>query len=64
MVRVLDDEAIAQTMMDGIRIYYNFLRRHKTLSGKTPAQRTRLVNDMEKVNSASPIKKATIAKIA
>jgi hypothetical protein len=53
------EEAIEQTMMDGLQIYYNFLRPHMALDGKTPAQKAKLVSDMEKVNWASLIKKAT-----
>jgi transposase-like protein len=36
-MRGLDDVKTAQTMMDGLRIYYNFIRSHTTLNGKTPA---------------------------
>ena len=38
IVRGLDDENTAQTMMDGMQIYYNFIRPHMALDGKTPAQ--------------------------
>jgi transposase-like protein len=38
VMRGLDDVGTAQTMMDGLRIYYNFLRPHSALSGKTPAE--------------------------
>ena len=27
-----------QTIIDGFRIYYNFIRPHQSLNGKTPAQ--------------------------
>jgi transposase InsO family protein len=59
VIRGLDDEATAQTMMDGLQVYYNFLRPHMALDGKTPAQKAKLVGDTEKVNWASLIKKAT-----
>jgi len=38
-MRGLDEESTAQTMMDGMRIYYNFIRPHMALDGKTPAQK-------------------------
>jgi hypothetical protein len=31
----------AQTMMDGMRIYYNFIRPHMALNGKTPAEKSK-----------------------
>ena len=58
----LDDEATAQTMMDGLQIYYNFLRPHMALNGKTPAQKENLVGETEKADWASLIKKATKVK--
>jgi transposase-like protein len=41
-MRGLDDEQTAQTIMDGMRLYYNFLRRHSALNGKTPAQKANI----------------------
>jgi len=38
VMRGLDDVETAQTMMDGLRIYYNFIRPHSALDGKTPAR--------------------------
>jgi transposase-like protein len=38
VMRGLYDEATAQTIMDGMRIYYNFIRPHMSLNGKTPAE--------------------------
>jgi putative transposase len=38
VMRGLDDVETAQTMMDGMRIYYNFLRPHTALNGKTPSE--------------------------
>lgn len=61
-MRGLDNEATAQTMMEGLQIYYNFLRPHIALDGKTPAQKAKLVSDAEKVNWASLIKKASKTK--
>lgn len=45
VMRGLDDEATAQTMMDGLRIYYNFIRPHIALNGKTPAQKANIESD-------------------
>jgi len=42
VMRGLDDEATAQTMMDGIRIYYNFIRPHMALGGRTPAEQAKI----------------------
>ena len=35
----------AQTMADELRIYYNFLRPHTALDGKTPAQKANIQTD-------------------
>jgi hypothetical protein len=32
----------AQTMMDGMRIYYNLIRPHQSLNGKTPAEKANI----------------------
>jgi transposase-like protein len=45
VMRGLDDMKTAQTMMDGLRIYYNFLRPHGALNGKTPAQKANIETD-------------------
>jgi transposase InsO family protein len=34
----LKDKGTTSTMMDGQRIYYNFIRPHMALNGKTPAE--------------------------
>jgi hypothetical protein len=34
----LKDEPTARTIIDGFRIYYNFIRPHMALNGKTPAE--------------------------
>lgn len=56
-MRGLDDEQTAQTMMDGMRIYYNFIRPHTALNGKTPAQKANIETDQAKWMSL--IKKAS-----
>ena len=38
VMRGLEDEPTAQTIIDGFRIYYNFIRPHMALDGKTPAE--------------------------
>jgi len=58
VMRGLDDEATAQTMMDGMRIHYNFIRPHMALDGKTPAQKAKIDVD-SKQNWLSLIKKAS-----
>lgn len=57
VMRGLDDIETAQTMMDGMRIYYNFLRPHSALGGKTPAQKANIETD--KAKWMSLIKKAS-----
>jgi len=37
-VRGLANEDSAKTSVDGMRIYYNFIRPHQGLKGKTPAE--------------------------
>jgi len=37
-MRDLKDEPTARTIIDGFRIYYNFIRPHMALKGKTPAE--------------------------
>ncbi len=39
VMRGLKDREKANTIMDGQRIYYNFIRPHMALNGKTPAQK-------------------------
>lgn len=56
VMRGLDDVETAQTMMDGLRIYYNFMRPHMALDGKTPAQKAKIATDKEQWMSL--IKKA------
>jgi len=56
-MRALDDVETAQTMMDGLRIYYNFIRPHTALKGKTPAQKAKIETD--KAEWMSLIKKAS-----
>jgi len=57
VMRGLDDMETAQTVMDGMRLYYNFLRPHSALNGKTPAQKANIESDEAKWMSL--IKKAS-----
>jgi transposase-like protein len=59
VMRGLDDAQTAQTMMDGLRIYYNFMRPHMALDGKTPAQKARIADSSTPENWLSLIKKAS-----
>jgi hypothetical protein len=61
VMRGLDDEATAQTMMDGLRLYYNFIRPHSALDGKTPAQKAKIISNLESESWVSLIKKASNA---
>lgn len=46
-MRGLDNEDSAQTIIDGMRIYYNFIRPHMALNGKTPAEQANIDSLME-----------------
>lgn len=62
VMRGLDDEQTAQTMMDGLRLYYNFIRPHSALDGKTPAQKAKITHSSTPENWLSLIKRASKAK--
>jgi len=57
VMRGLDDVETAQTMMDGLRIYYNFLRPHLALEGRTPAEKAKVSTELQTWQSL--IKKAS-----
>jgi transposase-like protein len=59
VMRGLDDMETAQTMMDELRIYYNFMRPHMALDGKTPAQKAKIADNLTPENWLSLIKKAS-----
>jgi hypothetical protein len=59
VMRGLDDEATAQTMMDGMRIYYNFIRPHTALKGQTPAQIAKISTDTNRIKWLSLIRRAS-----
>jgi transposase-like protein len=56
VMRGLEDDETAQTIIDGLRIYYNFIRPHQALNGKTPAQRAKLNLKLERNRWISLIK--------
>jgi transposase-like protein len=60
VMRGLDEETTAQTMMDGLRVYYNFIRPHTALNGKTPAEKAG-IKGLEQNKWKSLLKKASQA---
>ncbi len=63
VMRGLDKETSAQTMMEGMKIYYNFIRPHMALNGKTPAQQAKIADNSTPENWKSLIKKASKVKL-
>jgi len=59
VMRGLDNKQTAQTIIDGMRIYYNFIRPHTALNGKTPAQKAKIDKESKEAKWLSLIKKAT-----
>jgi transposase-like protein len=59
VMRGLDEESTAQTMMDGMRIYYNFIRPHVALNGKTPAQKANIDLELRDNKWLSLVKRAS-----
>jgi len=57
-MRALDNEASAPAWVGGFRIYYNFLRPHQGLNGKTPAQVAGLARDLGRNRWLSLIKES------
>jgi len=55
----LEEEPTAQTIIDGFRIYYNFIRPHMALNGKTPAEASGLDLNLGENKWISLIKKAS-----
>jgi transposase-like protein len=47
VMRGLDNDKTAQGMMEGNRIYYNYLRPHQALEGKTPAEKAGIDLELE-----------------
>ena len=59
VMRGLEDQPTAQTIIDGFRIYYNFIRPHMALNGKTPAEQASIGLELGKNKWLSLIKKST-----
>jgi hypothetical protein len=61
-MRGLDHEESASRMIEGQRIYYNYLRPHMALNGKTPAEVAGLDMQLEQNRWQSLIQKAAKRK--
>jgi len=48
-----------QTIIDGLRVYYNFIRPHMSLNGKTPAEEANIDLNLGENKWRSIIRKAT-----
>ena len=59
VMRGLEDEPTAQTIVDGFRIYYNFIRPHQALNGKTPAEKANMQLNLKGKKWLKLIKMAT-----
>ena len=57
-MRGLDNEDSAQTIIDGMRIYYNFIRPHMSLNGKTSAQQAKINLRLKENKWLSLVKKS------
>ena len=58
VMRGLKDKETASTIMDGQRIYYNFIEPHMALSGKTPAETAKASPKLQGNKWKNLIKKA------
>ena len=63
VMRGLKDKETASTIMDGQRIYYNFIRPHMALDGKAPAEKAKLVLNLKDNKWLSLIKKSERKRI-
>jgi len=63
VMRGLDTDETAQKMMDANRIYYNFLRPHTALNGKTPAEKAGIDLQLEGNKWKDLIQKAKTPKV-
>jgi len=59
VMRALKGIGSDQTIIDGLRAYYNFIRPHMTLDGKTSAEEANMDLDLGKNKWCSIIRKAT-----
>jgi len=58
VMRGLKSELTAKSMVNGYRAYYNCIRPHQSLNGKTPAEMANIVLDIEGNRWVNLIKKA------
>lgn len=59
VMRGLKQRESAQKILEGFRAYYNFIRKHQSLKGKTPAKMANIDLELENNKWLSPIKKAS-----
>ena len=59
VMRGLKDKETASTIMEGQRIYYNFIRPHQALNGNTPAQEAKMDLELENNKWLSLVKRAS-----
>ena len=59
VMRGLEGDPTAQIIIDGFRIYYNFIRPHMALNGKTPAQQAKIDLELGRNKWLSLVKKAS-----
>jgi len=62
VMRGMDHDESAERMLKGERLYYNYLRPHQALKGKTPAEKAGIDLKLEGNKWESLIKKASRAK--
>jgi hypothetical protein len=61
-MRGLKTERTAKTMTEGYRAYYNFIRPHQALNGKTPAEKANIDLELGNNRWLSLIKESTTQK--
>ena len=59
VMRGLEGDPTAQIIIDGFRIYYNFIKPHMALNGKTPAQLAKIDLELGRNKWLSLVKKAS-----
>ncbi|MDD5778671.1 MAG: DDE-type integrase/transposase/recombinase [Candidatus Thermoplasmatota archaeon] len=62
VMRGLDSDATAEQMLENYRTYYNFIRRHTALGGKTPAEMAYIDLNLGQNKWLSLIQQATEGK--
>ena len=61
VMRGLKQEESAQKILEGFRAYYNFIRKHQSLKGKTPAEMANIDLGLEGNKWLELIKKASVS---